>query len=45
MRERLSLRVPEREGCQNCVHSGCGSVVLVDEAAEAIAAVDIAAER
>jgi hypothetical protein len=29
--------------CQNCVHSGRGSVVLVDEAAEAIAAVDIAA--
>jgi hypothetical protein len=28
-----------------CVHSGCGSVVLVDEAAEAIAAVDIAAGR
>jgi hypothetical protein len=38
-----------REGCQNYVHSdvhsGCGSVVLVDEAAEAIAAVDIAAGR
>jgi hypothetical protein len=31
------------EGCQNCVHSCRGSVVLVDEAAEAIAAVDIAA--
>ena len=27
-----------REGCQNHVHSGCGSVVLVQEAAEAVAA-------
>jgi hypothetical protein len=33
------------EGCQNDVHSGCGSVVLVDEAAEPIAAVDMAVAR
>jgi hypothetical protein len=30
-----------REGCQNHVHSGCGSVVLMHEATEAIAAVNI----
>jgi hypothetical protein len=29
---------PTREGCQNHVHSGCGSVVLMHEATEAIAA-------
>ncbi len=34
-----------REGCQNHVHSGCGSVVLVQEAAEAVATLDIAAGR
>jgi hypothetical protein len=33
------------EGCQNYVHSGCGFVVLVHEAAEAIAALDIAVPR
>jgi hypothetical protein len=33
------------EGCQNDVHSGCGSVVLVQEAAEAIAAGDVVAGR
>src|SRR5215207_11239976 len=31
------------EGCQNHVGSGCGSVVLVHEATEAVAAPDIAA--
>jgi len=33
----------EREGCQNEVHLRCGFVVLVYEAAEAVAAVDMAA--
>jgi transposase InsO family protein len=33
------------EGCQNYVHSGRGSVVLVHEAAEAIVAADVAAGR
>jgi hypothetical protein len=33
------------EGCQNYVHSGCGFVVLVHEAAKAIAALDIALPR
>ena len=30
------------EGCQNHVHSGCGSVVLMHEATEMIAALNIA---
>jgi hypothetical protein len=33
------------EGCQNYVHSGRGSVVLVHEPAEAVASLDIAAGR
>jgi hypothetical protein len=33
------------KGVKTAFHLGCSSVVLVDEAAEAIAAVDIAAER
>jgi hypothetical protein len=33
------------EGCQNDVHSCCGSVVLVHEAAEPVAAVDMAVPR
>jgi hypothetical protein len=33
------------EGCQNYVHSCRGSVVLVDEAAEVVAALDLAVPR
>jgi hypothetical protein len=35
----------EHEGCQNRVHSCRGPVVLVQEAAEAVAAADLAAGR
>jgi hypothetical protein len=41
--EREGCQNPE--GCQNDVHSGCGSVVLVHETAETIAAVDVAVPR
>jgi hypothetical protein len=41
--EHLERRKYEPEGCQNEVHLRCGFVVLVYEAAEAVAAVDMAA--
>jgi hypothetical protein len=40
-RTRLCLR----EGCQDCAHLGCGSVLLVEEAAEGISAADVATGR
>ena len=48
-RYHLGVRGPASsingEGCQNHVGSCCGSVVLVQEAAESVAAPDIAAGR
>jgi hypothetical protein len=42
LRRESNAGLTPPEGCQNDVHSGCGSVVLVHEAAEPIAAVDMA---